>query len=147
MRRVSGILWVACAVLLAGGVEGAGASSSSTDALPKIEMADPSPAQDDVERARWQKKAVDAYRGLAEARQRYDAAVARYSSLRSRNRDRGDVKVQAMKEKADAEEALAVAEERLESLSEDAHRAGIPPGWIRVFDEDWMSESEPASLP
>jgi hypothetical protein len=57
------------------------------------------------------------------------------------------VKVKAMKEKADAKQALEAAEERLESLSDEAHRAGIPPGWVRVFDEDWMSESEPASLP
>lgn len=146
MRRVYGSIGVAGVVLLVAGVATADISSSS-DGLPRIEIADPSSLDDDVERAHWQKEAVDAYRGLAAARQRYDAAVARFSSLRSRNRDRGDVKVKAMKEKADAKQALEAAEERLESLSDEAHRAGIPPGWVRVFDEDWMSESEPASLP
>lgn len=147
MRRVSRIILFAGALLLSSGGGTALAAASSSGDLPPVSIADPAPADDDVERVRWQKKAVDAYRGLAAAQQRYDTAVARFSSLRSRNRDRGEVKVKAMQEKADAELALAAAEERFESLSEDARKAGVPPGWVRVFDGDWMSETEPASIP
>ena len=147
MRRVTRIILFTGAVLLSGGTAAAIESPASSDDLPQVTIADPAPADEDIERARWQKKAVDAYRGLAEARQRHDAAVARFSSLRSRNRDRGEVKVQAMQEKADAEAALAAAEETFESLSDEARKAGVPPGWIRVFDGDWMSETEPASIP
>ena len=99
------------------------------------------------QRAKWQKRSVDAYRGLAEARQRHDAAVANYSRLRSHNRDRGDARVNALHERAEAEANLAAAETRLESLSEEARKAGVPPGWIRVFDEDWAGDSEPANTP
>lgn len=149
MRRITGITLGMGALWLALAVGSAQAAPSASGDLPRARISDSAPQDDDVERAHWQKKAVDAYRGLAQARQRYDAATARLSSLRSRNRDRGDVKVEALKEKADAKTALEAAEQRFESLSEEARVAGVPPGWIRVFDEDWMSETEdePASIP
>jgi len=147
MRRMlwialgAGALWMG----LAGGL--ASASPESKGAMPRARIEHPAPQDDDAARAQWQKKAVDAYRGLAEARQRWEAAVANLSSLRSHHRARGDAKVQAIQEKADAKKALEAAVKRLESLSDEARVAGVPPGWIRVFDEDWMGETEPASIP
>jgi hypothetical protein len=147
MTRVVPFLPLLAALLLATAGGLASAAPSASDPLPRAEVADTGPAPEDVERAHWQKLAVDAYRELAAARQRVEAADAAYARLRTHKRGGGDAKVSALKEREDAAAALAAAQARVESLAETARKAGVPPGWIRVFDEDWMPDSDPADIP
>ncbi len=79
----------------------------------------------------WQKRIEEAREELVLARARHQAALATYRAMRHRRRARGARKQIALKQRDQAEVALAEAERRLEELLEQARRAGVPPGWIR----------------
>lgn len=84
----------------------------------------------------WRQRALQTHREAANAQARYDAVMAEYSRLRAKQRDRGARKVDVLVKKQQAEEALRIANEKLAALPEEARRAGVPPGWVRVFPED-----------
>jgi hypothetical protein len=91
----------------------------------------------------WQKRIGEAREELSEARARHEAAVTAYGGVRHRRRARGARKQAALKERNDAEAALAEAENRLEDLLERARRAGIPPGWIRDVPQPSPAAPQP----
>jgi PAS domain-containing protein len=88
-------------------------------------------AAPELGREGWQKRIREAREDLAQARARSEAALRAYTEVRHRGRGGGARKQQALKERKEAEVALAEAERRLEELLDQARRAGVPPGWIR----------------
>jgi hypothetical protein len=83
------------------------------------------------DRQAWEERFREARRALAEAQARHDGAIAAYKKMRSRNKARGDAKVAILTEREEAKAALAEAEQSLQALTEQARRAGVPPGWLR----------------
>lgn len=88
----------------------------------------------------WHQYALTLHREAADAQARYDEVMAEYTRLRTSHRDRGEPKVEILKQKEEAEAALRAAEERLAGLEDEARRAGVPPGWVRIFPEDLESD-------
>ena len=86
--------------------------------------------------AYWRSRALATHRDAADARARYDAASAEYSRARASHRARGDRRAELVEKKRAAEDALEDAERRLTELPDEARRAGVPPGWVRVLPED-----------
>ena len=87
---------------------------------------------DDSRRQQWITKFTQAYRDVAEAQVRHEKAIEAFTRAKHRNRARGERRAELEREIAEAEAALAKAQERMRNLSEVARRAGVPPGWIRA---------------
>lgn len=83
------------------------------------------------DRAAWQERFREARRALAEAEARDAAALESYRKMKRRNQARGDAKVAIVSEREEARAALEKATADLEALTEEARRAGVPPGWLR----------------
>ncbi len=80
----------------------------------------------------WREQALEARANVADARERYSAAQTAFRSMKQRRRPRGEARVAIEVEYEEARAELAKAEQELESLDEQARRAGAPPGWLRV---------------
>ena len=114
----------ACLVLVAALCSPAFAATDPTS-TPSVSAAP------ELGREGWQKRIGEARKELAQARARFEAALSAYSEVRHRGRGGGARKQSALKERGEAEAALAEAERQLEELLDQARRAGVPPGWIR----------------
>jgi len=96
---------------------------------------------DDPSRAAWQQRLRDLRSELRQARTASAAAKASYSRMRSRNRLRGEAKAEVIEKVATTEKAVVAAEHKLEAFYEEARRAGVPPGWLRLPEGDPASPS------
>ena len=103
--------------------------------LPLVLRAADSPAEA-RDRESWQQELREARQALAEARKRHEAAELAYKHMRHHNRGRGAAKAAILAEREEAAGALEEAERRLQELPEEARRAGVPPGWLRLDDAE-----------
>jgi DNA-nicking Smr family endonuclease len=89
----------------------------------------------DSEKAAWQTR----YRNLLEAESaaasRYEVAKATYSRNQKRNRRRGEARASINDELAMAQIELGQARAALDDFPAEAHRAGVPPGWLREVED------------
>jgi hypothetical protein len=101
-----------------------------------LRAADPPADPDAEEWEGWQQELRAAQQTLAEARERHEAAELAYKRMRHRNRERGAAKAAILVEREEAALALVVAEQDLETLREEARRAGVPPGWLELDEAE-----------
>jgi hypothetical protein len=87
-------------------------------------------ADDEAELAGWKQRLEDAEAQVASAHERADAALAAYQHMRRSPSVRGEEKAKIIAERAAAEHAVGDAQAQLDSLREQARRAGVPPAWI-----------------
>lgn len=108
-------------------------ASTALSNLPGPIGAPAAAAEEEQEREVWQELVSRAKRRLEQSRARYQEALANYSKMR-RQHARGDPKVTALEERAAAEAEYLEAKRAWEELPEQARRAGVPPGWLRLPD-------------
>jgi chromosome segregation ATPase len=82
----------------------------------------------------WRERLFEARQRLENARVRFAEAQQAYQDARQRRYPRGDAKAELLAELERAEQELDRAETELPSLLEEAHRAGVPPGVLREFE-------------
>lgn len=83
----------------------------------------------------WQRRYREAIARERLARSEFEQASVAWSRGMRRQRLRGERRVKA-RERLDAAEAeLREATRDLESVPEEAHRAGVPPGWLREVED------------
>ncbi len=85
--------------------------------------------------AYWRELYRDTLERRAAAHQRLETARTVYRDGRQRKRLRGERKRAALAELEVAQAELDAAELELEALPERARRAGVPPGWLRNFED------------
>ena len=107
----------------------AGASSQSVADQPFEETETSTDEQ-------WREQLLTAHREVIQARKRHEDARVAYQRMRNQHRMRGEPKRLVVEELELAEAALPKAEQELESLSEAARRAGVPPGSMRFYAAD-----------
>ena len=90
----------------------------------------PSAAYDDAEIAAWREQLDRAEAQLANAQSRAKAAETAYVNMRHDRSVRGDDKAKVLAERAAAQRNLATAKSDLDTLREEARRAGAPPQWV-----------------
>jgi uncharacterized protein (DUF3084 family) len=90
----------------------------------------PSAAYDDAELAAWREQLDRAEAQLANAQSRANAAEAAYVNMRHDRSVRGDDKAKVLAERTAAQRNLTTAQTDLETLREEARRAGAPPQWV-----------------
>jgi hypothetical protein len=81
----------------------------------------------------WREQLLAAHQEVIRARMRHEAALDAYQLMRHRHRKRGEPKRLILEELKLSEAAVPIAEQELETLTEAARRAGVPPGSLR-FD-------------
>ena len=94
--------------------------------------------------AGWQQRVQEARDAVEQARARRDAAEDAYDEMRHRKYPRGDARAAVEAERTAAGEALAEAQRNLDTLLDQARRAGVPPGWVRAPEP---SAADAADLP
>jgi multidrug resistance efflux pump len=82
--------------------------------------------------AGWQERVQEARDAVEQARARRDAAEDAYDEMRHRKYPRGDARAGVEAERSAAREALTEAQRNLDTLLDQARRAGVPPGWVRA---------------
>jgi hypothetical protein len=90
----------------------------------------PAPADDDAELAGWKQRLEQAEAEVVSARENAAAAHAAYVSMRHDRSVRGEEKAKVIAARAESEHAAKDAQARLDSLREEARRAGVPPAWV-----------------
>ncbi len=88
-----------------------------------------------AEKRVWQERYSSLISGVAHAEQRVEASRAAYSKAKQRNRLKGDLKLEILQEIQDAEAQLARLKKELAEFPDEAHRAGVPPGWLREVED------------
>jgi type IV secretory pathway VirB10-like protein len=114
---------------------GAGGSAApDAGAAPPDEPA-PAPSQvdmrDQAHRAAWVGRIRAARKSVDDARQRQIDAEVGYGKARHKRKTRGEAKRELLDEREASGKALAAAEDALDEALQEAHRAGVPPGWLR----------------
>jgi hypothetical protein len=89
----------------------------------------------DSAKAEWQARYRSLLDSVSEAASRYQAAKAIYTKNRQINRKRGDARFDINTELSEAQIELADARAALEDFPDEAHRAGVPPGWLREVED------------
>lgn len=84
-------------------------------------------------RDEWRERLLTANQEVASAQKRSAAALSAYRTMRHRRHPRGDARQAIMDEVEISREALATAQQDLESLERAARHAGAPPSWLK-FD-------------
>ncbi len=82
----------------------------------------------------WQQRYRLAIARERTARVEYEQANLSWKRGMRRHRLRGDRRVRARERLQDAEAQFQAAMTDLESIPEDARRAGVPPGWLREVE-------------
>lgn len=99
--------------------------------------AEPTPARiraEERSKFEWQQRYRLAIARERSARVEYERASMAWKRGMRRHRLRGDRRVKARERLQDAEAQLHAAASDLESIPEDARRAGVPPGWLREVE-------------
>jgi hypothetical protein len=96
----------------------------------------------DQQRFVWQERLRQALVEVEEARAREELAVEHVAKLRHRRKPRGEARQALRAELEAARASRTAAEQELEDFYEVARRAGVPPGWLRLPEDDY--EEEPA---
>jgi hypothetical protein len=125
MRARQGLLAAGCAVLALAGTAVA------------------SDLYSEKQRFVWQEHLRKSLVEVEEARAREDLAVEHVAKLRHRRKPRGEARQALLTELDAARAARAVAEQELEDFYEVARRAGVPPGWLRLPEDEDDYEEEP----
>lgn len=86
------------------------------------------------EHERWIVRLTQRQEELRTARLRAERAEDAYLEWRQRRWPRGEGKEAMLAERAEAQEALRIAERRFPEDLEAARRAGVPPGHLRRFN-------------
>ena len=84
--------------------------------------------------AEWRQTLLEARDRVDRAREEVAVAQQAYRDARKRNR-RGAERADLLAAQGAAEQELAEAEAELPALLEEAHRAGVPPGVLREFED------------
>ena len=90
----------------------------------------PAPAEDDAELAGWKQRLEQAEADVVRTREDATAAHAAYVSMRHNRSVRGEEKAKIIAARAESEHAAKDAQARLDTLREEARRAGVPPAWL-----------------
>jgi hypothetical protein len=116
-------------------------------ALPTLAWAVDDSATADIDKQKqvWQARFRQSRERVTAARSRHAAAVDAYKQMRHRRRDRGDEKAMILAELTASEVALMDAETSLKELFEEARRAGVPPGWMRMKRGQVPAAPEPSA--
>jgi uncharacterized protein (DUF3084 family) len=93
-------------------------------------VAAPVRADDDANLASWKQRLEQAESDLVRTREQAAAAHQAYVEMRHDRSVRGDEKAKIIAERAQSEHAVADAQARLDTLREQARRAGVPPAWV-----------------
>ena len=105
-------------------------------ALPALARAADGPrvgeAAYEAQKDMWQGRFRTAQEEVAAARLRRREAQDAYAQMRHRRRERGEEKQKILEELTASEVALEESEKALKELFENARRAGVPPGWMRM---------------
>jgi hypothetical protein len=89
----------------------------------------PAPA-DDAELGGWKQRLERAEGDVVRTREDAAAAHAAYVSMRHNRSVRGEEKAKVIAARAESEHAAKDAQARLDTLREEARRAGVPPAWL-----------------
>jgi len=89
----------------------------------------------DGDKAEWQQRYRDLIESVSAAASRHEAAKAAYTKNRQINRKRGEARDKINVELQESEVALAKARADLRDFPDLAHRAGVPPGWLREVED------------
>jgi hypothetical protein len=118
MKSLLGLL-IGC-TLVAGGAMTANADASSNE----------------IQRKRtWQVKYQAVVARKNTAQRRVDVSETLLREARQRDRLKGQHRVEVFSELDAARQELAASEKALTEFPENARRAGVPPGWLREFEE------------
>lgn len=90
---------------------------------------------EDNAKAYWQERYIELLDGVASAQRDLSEGKGAYAKAKQRNRLQGAYKTEIMDAIADAETRLARWQRELDSFPDEAHRAGVPPGWLREIDD------------
>jgi len=112
------------------------APSAALAADPQPASPAPAPSEDGAERARWQQRALDARQRVEAAEAKLAAAEAAVTHMRARRYPRGDAAAAVEQDVETAKQELSDARKAQADLEDEARRAGVAPGWIRLDDED-----------
>lgn len=90
----------------------------------------PARSDDDAELASWKQRLEHAEADVVRSREQATAAHAAYVKMRHDRSMRGEEKAKIIAARAESEHAASDAQARLETLREEARRAGVPPAWL-----------------
>ena len=88
-----------------------------------------------AKREYWQTKYATIIAQATSAEKKVEVTRVAYRESRQRDRPRGTERQQLVTDLETAEAEWAAASKRLAEFPEEAHRAGVPPGWLREVEE------------
>lgn len=97
--------------------------------------------QGNPDRDAWMSRISAARERVTVAQNNYTSALRRYGQMKRRDRARGEDKLDILAVRKAARAEVTEAEQDLDTLLEEARRAGVPPGWLR----DAMAGTDPAA--
>jgi hypothetical protein len=89
-----------------------------------------------AERQRWHQRAVEARQRVSDAEAKLADAEAAVTHMRARRYPRGEAAAAREADVESAKKELADAQKAQADLEDEARRAGVPPGWIRLDDAE-----------
>ena len=95
-----------------------------------------------ADETRWRSRHEALRDGVVQDRARLEQALAAYNRTRRPGRERDGARTRAAQEREAARRALAETESELAAFLEEAHRAGVPPGWLRPAETDGDAADE-----
>ena len=99
-------------------------------------------------RVAWQQRIREATAAVEQAEARSANADDAYDEMRHRKYPRGEARAAIEAERTAARAAVVEAKKELERPLAEARREGVPPGWVRVAqDDDAMGNAPPADVP
>ena len=115
----------------------AGLTLSAVSFGPSLARAQAAAPSGEPDKLHWQSEYGRVLADVEQARARLALSQRSYTKGKQRGRMRGEERFAIRDELAEAKQALAKAEERLENFPDEARRAGAPPGWFRDVNEDY----------
>ncbi len=108
--------------------------SLATGPLPA--PAAPAPDTEAAERQRWQERVIQARQRVKNAEVKLSDAEGAVTRMRTRHYPSGDAAAALENDLESAKKELADAQKAQAGLEDEARRAGVPPGWLRLDDDD-----------